>query len=333
MELAQILKILWDRKVWLALVALLALLASLSTILRIGPGGIEERSHTYGAAQAQFLIDSPRSSLIDLTQDTEALATRAQVYAQFMRSNAVKVEIARIAGIDADRIVAQGPYTTAGGTQNIPRPAPVRSNEVRGEGDVYRLVFDAQLGLPIVSVYAQAPTAEEAIKLADATVEGIGSYVSELEDAENVPYEDQTEIRELGPAEGGTVNPGVDPVISLLVFLAALVAGCAAILAAVALRQGFYRLAAQAEPVADEEPDTSLTAAPGPKTKDDELHGLEPEVTESFSRLSVEVDGSSHSLAFGAIDRLVGEGLVDERTAGRWKQHIEEESPVREAAR
>ena len=80
-----------------------------------------------------------------------------------MRSNEVTDNIAKEAGVDPDQIVDQGPYMTAGGTQNIPRPAVVRSNEVSAEPNLYRLVFDAQIGLPIVSIYAQAPTADEAI--------------------------------------------------------------------------------------------------------------------------------------------------------------------------
>ena len=172
MELAQILKILWAHKVWLAVVFVVACVAALSTGYQIGPGTFKARSHSYGAAEAQFLVDSPRSSLADLTQDTESLASRAQLYTQYMRSNDVKLEIAKEAGVDPDQIVTEGPYMTAGGTQNIPRPPVVRSNEVLGEPQIYRLVFDAQLGLPIVSIYAQAPTAAEAITLADASVDG-----------------------------------------------------------------------------------------------------------------------------------------------------------------
>ena len=89
MELAQIVKILWDRKVWIAVAFAFACLAAVWTGYRIGPDGIHARSHSYGAAQTQFLVDSPRSSLVDITSDTDSLSRQAQLYTQFMRSNEV----------------------------------------------------------------------------------------------------------------------------------------------------------------------------------------------------------------------------------------------------
>ena len=61
------------------------------------------------------------------------------------RSNSKIAE--RSPGWIPTRSSTEGPYMTAGGTQNIPRPPVVRSNEVLGRAaDLYRLVFDAQWG-------------------------------------------------------------------------------------------------------------------------------------------------------------------------------------------
>ena len=95
-----------------------------------------------------------------------------------MRSNAIKAAIAEEAGIPVNQVTTEGPYTAAGATQNIPRPAETRSNEIRGEGKLYRLVFDYQPDLPVISIYAQAPTEEAAVKLASGTVKGVSEYVS-----------------------------------------------------------------------------------------------------------------------------------------------------------
>lgn len=247
MELAEIIRTLWERKFALVAVLALAVLAALSTAYHVGPSGLKSKSYEFGAAQAQLLVDSHRSSLLDLTQETPPLAQRAAVYTQFMRSNAVKVAIADAVGVPVDQIVAEGPYTAAGGTQNIPRPAEARSNELRGEGQRYRLVFDYQPDLPVISIYAQAPTAAEAIKLASGTVKGVSNYVKDLEDENAVPLHARTHIRELGPAEGGTVNSGVDPLVALLAFIATLIAGCGAIIGWVSLRRGLRRAAASAE--------------------------------------------------------------------------------------
>ena len=247
MELAEIIRTLWQRKLALAAVLGLAVLASVATAYHIGPSGISSRSYEFGAAQAQILVDSHRSSLLDLTQETPPLAERAAVYAQFMRSNAVKVAIAEAVGVPVNQIVTEGPYTAAGGTQNIPRPSEARANEIRGEGKRYRLVFDYQPDLPVVSIYAQAPTEADAVKLAAGTVKGVSNYVIDLEDENAVPVHARTHIRELGPAEGGTVNSGVDPLVALLAFIATLIAGCGAIIGYVSLRRGLRRAAASAE--------------------------------------------------------------------------------------
>lgn len=243
MEFVQILNTLWQRKLALVCVFALSVLVALATSFRIGLHGLSKRSHQYGAAQAQLMIDSPRSSLIDLSQDPVPLATRAAVYTEFMRSNAAKQAIAKTTGVPVNSITAEGPFTTAGGTQNIPRPSEARSNEVRQEGDAYRLVFDYQQDLPIVSVYAQAPTPEAAIRLADGSVTGVRNYVSGLESQQNVPPSKRTQIRALGAAEGGWVNSGVNAVVMMLAFVATFIAGCGVIVMIVAVSLGVRRLA------------------------------------------------------------------------------------------
>ena len=219
MELAQILKILWRRKSWVLLILLCAALASIATKLEIGSGGLRPKSYDYGLAHVEFLVDSPRSSLIDVTQNTEELATRAQVYALFMRSNVVRDAIAREARVPAAQIVVEGLYAVPGRSDYLPRPAPARANEVRDEVKRYRLLFVAEPGLPVVSVRALAPTVGEATSLATAAVVGVRTYVDRLMVAESVPREDRTQITQLAPAVGGTVRPGVDKILAPLAFL------------------------------------------------------------------------------------------------------------------
>jgi capsular polysaccharide biosynthesis protein len=259
LELAQIIKILWDRKGLLLLIAVLAVGAGFWTMFKVSPSGVAKRSYTYGSAQTQILIDSPRSSLLDLNQETGPLATRAAVYAAFMRSNAITDSIAKQMGVQPGQVIAQGPFTTAGGTQNIPRPAEARANEVRGEQDTYRLVFDAQQDLPIVTIYAQAPSGDLAVKLADSTVAAVRDYVGSQENQGNVPAAAKTAIRELGPATGGSVQAGEKPLLALMAMIAVFILGCTAVVAITGLRRSFAKLSAavkeaELEPVREPEP-------------------------------------------------------------------------------
>jgi capsular polysaccharide biosynthesis protein len=261
MELAQIIKILWDRKGLLLLIALVALAAGFMTMFHVSPSGVSKRSYVYGSAQTQILIDSPRSSLLDLNQETGPLATRAAVYAAFMRSNAITDAIAKEMGVQPGQVVAQGPFTTAGGTQNIPRPAEARANEVRGEADTYRLVFDAQQDLPIVTVYSQAPTGELAIKLANATVKATRDYVDNQETSVNVPAAAKTSIRELGPATGGDVQAGEKPLLAFMAVLAVFILGCVLVVAFTGLRRSYSKLGRELRDP-DPEPEDDVVAPP-----------------------------------------------------------------------
>ena len=56
MELAQIIKTLWDQRLAVVMVLLLAFLAAVSTVYRIGTDGLTQRSHQFGAAQSQIVI-------------------------------------------------------------------------------------------------------------------------------------------------------------------------------------------------------------------------------------------------------------------------------------
>ena len=187
MELTEIIRTLWQRKVALAIVVGLALLAALSTVYRISPSGLSSRSYEFGAAQAQLLVDSPRSSLLDLTQETPPLAERAAVYAQFMRSNAIKAAIAKEAGIPVNQVDDRGPLHRRGRDAEHPAARRDALNEIRGEGKLYRLVFDYQPDLPVISIYAQAPTEEAAVKLAERHRQGRRAYINQLEDESEVP--------------------------------------------------------------------------------------------------------------------------------------------------
>jgi CheY-like chemotaxis protein len=232
MEIAQVTRTLSRHRPALACTFAFAVFAAVFSThhIQIWPLGLEKRTTEYGAASTQILVDSPRSSLVDLQQDTVPLATRAAVFAQFMRSNAIREGISRETGFPAAQIVAQGPFTTLGGRQNITRPSEARSNEVIAESDQYRLVFDHQQDLPIVSIFAQAPTADSAVALANGAVAALSKYVTVQESRQAVPLHRRTVIRALGPADGGWVNAGVNPVFMALAFIAALVGGCLLIL-------------------------------------------------------------------------------------------------------
>lgn len=223
MELSQILMTLWKRKPALLVVLALAVLAAMMA------QGRKQAAPT-GAATAQILVDSPQSALGNLKQNTVPLSTRAGVFAQFMASSAVRDAVAKVTGLPASQIFSQGPFDNpAAAPTGTTAPPPDTSSLAAGKR--YRLNFVSQEDLPLVTVYAQAPTPREAQLLANGVSKGVQDYVDRLQAEGKLKPQQRVVIRSLGAAEGGTVAAGASPALSILAFVGVFVFGCLLILA------------------------------------------------------------------------------------------------------
>lgn len=200
-----------------------ALLVGISTSYKLP--SLEKRALPVGAANSQVLIDSSTSAIGDVERDPAPLATRAIVLAQYMSSAAARTSIAKEMGLSPTQISAEGPFSTLTNRSNYQAiPAGPRANQLTEENAVYRLVFDAQLELPIISIYAQGPDADRAIALAGAATKVLSDYVAGLD--QGVPSASRITVSRLGRPEGGTVNDGANPVIAILAFLGVMVVLC-----------------------------------------------------------------------------------------------------------
>jgi hypothetical protein len=257
-DLATAINQLLRRKFWVALVIVAAVFAAVLTAydMKGFPPKFEKKSLEFGAAGAQILVDSPATALADLRREFTPLAERAQVYSQFMASPAVKDSIAKAAGLPPSVLVAEASLAT----ENLPRSAVEpgegeRANELLDEGVGYRLSFEAQEDLPIVAIRSQAPTAPEAIKLADSAVVGLKNYLRNAEAQQEIPDKRLVRIEALGKAKGGVVNSGVNRVVAAMVFIAVFGLGCGLILVwvnvAAGMRQGRPAGPAEALPTLD----------------------------------------------------------------------------------
>jgi hypothetical protein len=225
---------LWQRKALVALVLVLAVIAAILTAYRVSfsPFGLEKRTLQVAAASSQILIDSPNSTLVDgaSAETFNALATRAKIYGQYLSSLEARRQIAKQVGVPPETISSAGPFSPETGRVNYEsQPSGERASELLKEGAVYRLVFTAQEGVPILSVSSQAPTTERAIALATASFHTLTDYVDRLE-AESEPVSRGVTVRELGAPQGGTLGDSNGLILMVLAFLAIAGLGCAAIL-------------------------------------------------------------------------------------------------------
>lgn len=240
MEIAYVLRDLWRLRVAVAVIALLAIVAGAATSFRISvlPPGLENKSFEIGAASTQMMVDSPKSSLGDLHSEFDPLTSRAGVFAQFMASPPVRASVARRLGVPADAIVATAATDMTQLTRSAQEPtAEERSAELVAEGRQFRLYFEAQPELPVVSVYAQAKTAEQAVKLANGAVAGLKRFVERTQLEQGVRPAARVRVAQLGPAKGGVVNPGVNKIVAVMAFFAVLIGGCLALLVVVRIMQ------------------------------------------------------------------------------------------------
>jgi hypothetical protein len=232
LEIAAILKELWARRLWVFVGIAVAAIAALSTNYRLHafPPKAESKSYEYGAAQTQMLVDSPHSPLGDLGLDVAPLADRASIYARFTTSSAVLDLIGKKLGVPGSAIAASGPaaLATAGtGSGRSRNPGSERrGTELQGEKNGYRLQVDADGELP----------------------SGLQAYVVTVQRNQHIPLGRRVAIRQLGPAEGGLVNSGVNPKVALGTFIAVLVGWCVLMLLVASVVRN-WRLPGPAGPV------------------------------------------------------------------------------------
>lgn len=241
MELVRTLKTLWLRRRLLAAGVAVALFAALLSVYRVGlfPPSLEGRTNVFASASTQILVDTPDSAFADLSYDLEALDARASVFARFLASPAAVALIAREAKLPFNAIEARGPFEL-----NVPevQQAPTaerRSSQIVGEGAIYRLRFENNPSLPIVTVFAQAPKTEEAERLAMAAPAALRDYINRIQAQQNTPPERQIEIRRLGDANGAIVNQGANLQIAVLVFIVVLGGWCMLLIPAQTIARGW----------------------------------------------------------------------------------------------
>lgn len=228
MELVAILRELWRLRVLAACVLVVAVIAGLSVSYHLP--SLSKRSLSYGAASTEVLVDAPSASLTSTTQDIGQLSLRAAVLARFMTSEAVSEGIARGAGVSGAQVTMQGPVDPNAPESATQPMAEQRSSQVSAEARRYRVLVQAQAGLPIVTIYAQAPDARSAEKLANSSVRALDNALTTLGQGSTTPAPDRLRIQQLGPATGSTVSQRSSTLLALVVFLGVLAAGWAALI-------------------------------------------------------------------------------------------------------
>jgi hypothetical protein len=232
-DFADILAQLWRRRAWMAAVLAISAVAGIASVYRITltPPGLHSRSIERGAAEAQLLVDAPRTGVGDLVRDLDPLTARAQVVAQLMRSDPIVSRIAARMHIPPSAIEAQTDLSALNLPQSQLEPGQgKRAAQIAGESRLYRLTFQAVPDQPTVNIFAQSNTAGEARRLADSAIQATRDWLVGIQNAQQLPDRRRTVITQLGQADAGLVNSGASRLFAGLVFVGLFCIGCLAIL-------------------------------------------------------------------------------------------------------
>jgi hypothetical protein len=158
-----------------------------------------------------MLVDSPRSPVADLSLPVTPLSSRASLYAAFLRSEPVRAIMTRKAGL-----TPATPLTVETAGSGVTQGTQVKSGALAPEGSRV-VIISAQESLPIINFKTQAPTAAEAVRLANAATESAREYIKDLQSQQAVEVPNRIDLRPIGPPLGSQVTSGPDFVMVWIV--------------------------------------------------------------------------------------------------------------------
>jgi hypothetical protein len=224
---------LWRLRPFVALSAVLACVVAVWSVadisftptLRLTPRALE-----MATGSTHVVVDTPRSSVLDLRQNTysfEALTQRAVLLGNVMANGRVREAIAQRAGVPADTLQVSAPLTPKQPRAQVGSANTKHTSDIFKSTDQYRLSIEANPTVPVLDVYSQAPTAKSAALLADASVTALREYLAGLAAAQHIPPKDQIRLLQLGQARAKVINQGIDWQVAFLAFVLTFTLACA----------------------------------------------------------------------------------------------------------
>jgi hypothetical protein len=183
------------------------------------------------------------------------MTARASLIANLLSSPPVLHKIADDLGLSVDEVSGATEITEGVPLALIEPNEEKRANQILVSHDGYRLDIQANPTLPIIDVYAQAPTPAEAAELADAVAPAGNAYSDVLADSDKFPTDNRVQLRQLGAAQGAAISPTAPIEIFALTFIVVFGVAFGLLCGAAAVRRGWVRggspprlVAARAEP-------------------------------------------------------------------------------------
>jgi hypothetical protein len=213
----------------LAVIALSAFVGLVAAVINSGMVSLSSphlRLHNLRIAAAATFVDvDPPASVPSLAHgsgeypyDIGTYIKRAELLGRIIVTQPVLDRIAprcavppgQLSGLG--RITADVPFTFS-------EPySEQRGSDIEASRATYQLEVEARPTVPIIDVYAQAPSLATAQCLANTAPVALTAYLKDLARQEG-STDPLVQLRPLGPARGGIVNGGATPEVAFLTFL------------------------------------------------------------------------------------------------------------------
>lgn len=225
---------LWQLRPWVVVGALLALVVAVWSVAKISvlPPRLTPRALEMATAATHVVVDTPRSSVLDLrenTYDLQALTQRAVLLGNVIANGTVREAIASRAHVPVEALQVAAPLTPLQPLAHVGSVKQPSVTDIARTTDQYRLSIQANPTVPMLDIYAQAPTASSAEVLANAAVDSLREYLAGLAAAQQIPPGDQIRLLQLGRAHGQVINGGIEWQVAFLAFALTFAFACATV--------------------------------------------------------------------------------------------------------
>lgn len=233
----------WPRQIIIALCALIALSCAIASVCTISllPPKVAKRHLEVASASTRVSVDLARPLVTDaLANDAEyeSLYKRAVLVGALAASRPGTASIARRAGIDPSQLAARNAVTTGVQAAFTEPDSERRAAQIAMADRPYQLEIQPDQALPVLHLYAQAPTVAGAARIAESVAPAMQEYVDELARRDGLDAAKGLRLDQLGPARGGVVNGGAAVQTAGLTFMLAFAIACLLALAAARVARG-----------------------------------------------------------------------------------------------
>ena len=153
------------------MLALVVAVWSVSSISLVPPG-LHSRDLKMATATTHVVVDTPKSSVLDLRQNTydfQALTQRAILLGNVMANGPVRAAIATQAHVPVDALQVAPPLTPKQPRATVGTGPQPSVSDIAKSTQQYKLSIEANPTVPVLDIYAQAPDATTAAALANGS--------------------------------------------------------------------------------------------------------------------------------------------------------------------